>query len=131
MAKLKIQHTRTGAPGYEASATIVEDSYVSPTTVNSTHIGGTGGDNDQTVPTIRIRYLRETTSAVDTGYIRVQKGHKEFSVNNTSDANGSVVTLVNVVSTYRIHSLGPSGVDGVSGGSLPFHNVISAPIPSG
>lgn len=99
MAKLKIQHTRTGAAGYEASATIVTDSYVSPTTINSTNIGGTGGDTDQTVPTIRIRYLRETTSAVDTGYIRVQKGRKEFRVNNSSDANGSVVTLVNAIST--------------------------------
>ncbi len=99
MAKLKIQHTRTGAPGYEAGATIVTDSFVSPTTINSTNIGGTGGDNDQTVPTIRIRYLRETTSAVDTGYIRVQKGEREFRVNNTSDANGSVVTLVNRLST--------------------------------
>ena len=95
MAKLKVQHTRTGAPGYEASATIVEDSYVSPITINGTNIGGTGGDNSQTVPTIRISYLRDTGGAVDTGYIVRQKGSAKFAVNNTSDANTSVVSLVN------------------------------------
>jgi hypothetical protein len=95
MAKLKIQHTRTGAPGYEAGATIVEDSFVSPTQINGTNIGGTGGDTDQTVPTIRISYLRDTGGAVDTGYIITQKGSQKFEVNNSSDANTSVVSLVN------------------------------------
>ena len=95
MAKLKVQHTRTGAAGYEAGATIVEDSYVSPTTINGTNIGGTGGDNSQTVPTIRISYLRDTGGAVDTGYIVRQKGSAKFAVKNTADANASVVSLVN------------------------------------
>jgi hypothetical protein len=99
MAKLKIQHTRTGAPGYEASATIVEDSYVSPTQINGTNIGGTGGDTDQTVPTIRISYLRDTGGAVDTGYIITQKGSQKFEVNNSSDANTSVVSLVNLTAS--------------------------------
>jgi hypothetical protein len=99
MAKLKIQHTYTGGAGYQAGASVTVDSYVSPTQINGTNIGGTGGDNDQTVPTIRIRYLRETTSAVDTGYIRAQKGSMKFRVNNTSDANTSIVTLVNALST--------------------------------
>ena len=99
MAKLKIQHTRTGAAGYEAGATIVEDSYVSPTLINGNHIGGTGGDNDQTVPTIRVRYLRDAAGAVDTGYIIAQKGMRKFEVNNTSDANTTVVSLVNKLST--------------------------------
>ena len=89
MAKLKIHHT---------SGTSNVDAAVSPITINSTFIGGTGGQEGQTPETIRIRYLRETTSAVDTGYIITQKGRREFSVNNTSDANTSIVTLVNLQS---------------------------------
>jgi len=99
MAKLKIQHTRTGAPGFEAGATIVEDSFVSPTQINGTNIGGTGGDTDQTVPTIRIRFLRAVGAALDTGYIITQKGSQKFEVNNSSDANTTVVSLVNLQSS--------------------------------
>jgi len=95
MAKLKIQHTRTGAPGFEAGATIVEDSFVSPTKINGTNIGGTGGDLDQTVPTIRISFLRAVGGAVDTGYIITQKGSQKFEVNNSAEANTTVVSLVN------------------------------------
>ena len=90
MAKLKIHHTTPSGANVDA--------YVSPIEINSTHIGGTGGNNGQAVETIRIRYLRETTSAVDTGYIITQKGSRQFRVNNTSDANGSVVSLVNLQS---------------------------------
>lgn len=93
MAKLKIQHTRTGGAGYEASATIVEDSYVSPTKINGTNIGGTGGDNDQTVPTIRIRFYDGST--LQTGYIITQKGTRDFRVNTTADSGTTTVTLVN------------------------------------
>jgi hypothetical protein len=90
MAKLKIQKTANG---------ITVDSYVSPTTINSNYIGGVGGNEDQTVPTIRIRYLRDTGGAVDTGYIIAQKGTQKFQVNNTSEANTTVVTLVNRTSS--------------------------------
>ena len=90
MARLKIHHTTPSGANVDA--------YVSPITVNGTHIGGTGGTEGQGSETIRIRYLRETTSAVDTGYIITQKGSKQFRVNNTSDANGSVVSLVNLQS---------------------------------
>lgn len=86
MAKLKIQKTANG---------ITVDSYVSPTTINSNNIGGTGGDNGQTVNTIRNSFLRNTGGAVDTGYIIFQKGMRKFEVNNTSDANTTVATLVN------------------------------------
>jgi len=92
MAKLKIQHTRTGAAGYEAGASIVTDSYVSPTQINGTNIGGTGGDTDQTVPTIRCSFLRDTGGAVDTGYIIFQKGMRKFEVNNSSEANTTVAS---------------------------------------
>ena len=85
MAKLKIQKTN--------SATV--DSYVSPILINSNHIGGTGGDNSQTVSTIRCSFLRDSGGAVDTGYILQQKGMRKFQVNNTSDANTTVATLVN------------------------------------
>ena len=91
MAKLKIQHTYTGAN----ATTIVTDSFVSPTQINGTNIGGTGGDTDQTVPTIRIRFLRAVGAALDTGYIITQKGSQKFEVNNSSDANTTVVSLVN------------------------------------
>ena len=49
MAKLKIQKTYTGAAGYQAGATINVDQYVSPITINSSNIGGTGGNEDETV----------------------------------------------------------------------------------
>lgn len=89
MAKLKIQKTANG---------ITVDSYVSPTTISSNHIGGTGGDNSQTVPTIACSFIRNTGGAIDTGYIIFQKGMRKFEVNNTSDANTTVATLVNVQS---------------------------------
>lgn len=99
MAKLKIQKTYTGASGYQAGATVNVDQYVSPITINSNNIGGTGGNEDQTVSTIRIKYLRDTGGAVDTGYITQQKGAQKFQVNNTSEANTTVVSLVNRLST--------------------------------
>lgn len=89
MAKLKIQKTANG---------ITVDSYVSPTTISSNHIGGTGGDNSQTVPTIACSFIRNAGGAIDTGYIIFQKGMRKFEVNNTSDANTTVATLVNVQS---------------------------------
>lgn len=98
MAKLKIQKTYTGAPGYQQSATINVDQYVMPTTINSNHLGGTGGDNSQTVPTIQCSFIRDTGGATDNGYIIFQKGMRKFEVNNTSDANTTVATLVNLTS---------------------------------
>jgi hypothetical protein len=94
MAKLKIQHTYTNP---DATTTTV-DSYVSQTQINGTNIGGTGGDTDQTIPTIRVSFLRDTGGAVDTGYIITQKGMRKFEVNNSSDANTTVATLVNLTS---------------------------------
>jgi hypothetical protein len=90
MAKLKIQKTANG---------ITVDSFVSNIQINGSRIGGTGGDENQTVSTIRIRYLRDTGGAVDTGYITAQKGTQKFQVNNTSEANTTVVSLVNRTST--------------------------------
>jgi hypothetical protein len=92
MAKLKIQKTNS------VTSTVV-DSYVSPTLINGNPIGGTGGDNGQTVPTIKCSFLRDSSGAVDTGYIIFQKGMRKFEVNNTSDANTTVATLVNKLST--------------------------------
>lgn len=89
MAKLKIQKTANG---------ITVDSYVSPTLISSNHIGGTGGDNGQTVPTISCYYIRDAGGAIDQGYIVFQKGMRKFEVANTSDANVTVATLVNVQS---------------------------------
>ena len=91
MAKLKIQKTYTNP---DATTTTV-DSYVSPTLINSNHIGGTGGNEDQTIPTISCSFLRDTGGAVDTGYILFQKGMRKFEVNNTSEANTTIATLVN------------------------------------
>ena len=91
MAKLKIQKTYTNP---DATTTTV-DSYVSPTLINSNHIGGTGGNEDQTIPTISCSFLRDTGGAVDSGYILFQKGMRKFEVNNTSEANTTIATLVN------------------------------------
>lgn len=95
MAKLKIQHTYTNP---DATTTTV-DSYVSQTQINGTNIGGTGGDTDQTIPTIRVSFLRDAGGAVDTGYIITQKGSRKFEVNNSSDANTTVASLINARST--------------------------------
>lgn len=92
MAKLKIQKTNVD------SGTVV-DSYVSPIQINGNYIGGTGGDNSQAVPTIRCSFIRDAGGAVDTGYILFQKGMRKFQVNNTSDANTTIATLVNKLST--------------------------------
>jgi hypothetical protein len=87
MAKLKIQ-TATGS-------STQRDAYVSPIQINGTNIGGTGGDTALSVPTIRIQYLRDSTGAVENGFIVFQKGARKFEVNNTSNANVTVVSLVN------------------------------------
>lgn len=91
MAKLKIQKTYTNP---DATTTTV-DSYVSPTLITGNHIGGTGGNEDQTIPTIACSFLRDVGGAVDTGYILFQKGMRKFEVNNTSEANTTIATLVN------------------------------------
>ena len=88
MAKLKIQ-----VPS--GSSATLRDAYVSPTTINGTNIGGTGGDTSLAVPTIRIQYLRDSGGAVDNGFLVWQKGARKFEVNNTSNANVTVVSLVN------------------------------------
>jgi hypothetical protein len=95
MAKLKIQKTYTNP---DATTTTV-DSYVSPTLINTNHIGGTGGNEDQTIPTISCSFIRDTGGAVDTGYILFQKGMRKFEVNNTSEANTTIATLINALST--------------------------------
>ena len=81
MAKLKIQHTRTGAAGYEAGATIVTDSEVSPTQISGNYIGGVGGFTDQTLgtiqPTVKVR-----SASVTTGSIIFQKGMRKFKVSD-------------------------------------------------
>ena len=91
MTKLKIQKKYNNP---NATTTTV-DSYVSPTLINSNHIGGTGGNEDQTIPTISCSFIRDTGGAVDTGYILFQKGMRKFEVNNTSEANTTIATLVN------------------------------------
>ena len=67
MAKLKIQKTYTGGSGYQASATIVVDSYANNQTLTAagaasaggTHEGGVGGYTSQTIatiqPTVKVR----------------------------------------------------------------------------
>ena len=59
MAKLKIQ-TASGS-------STQRDAYVSPTLINSNHIGGVGGDTALAVPTIRCSFLRDSGGAVQTG----------------------------------------------------------------
>ena len=92
MAKLKIQKTYTNP---DATTTTV-DTYVSPTTINSNHIGGTGGNEDQTVATIACSYLKSAGGSVEnTAYILFQKGFRKFQVNNTAETDTTTATLVN------------------------------------
>ena len=92
MAKLKIQKTYTNP---DATTTTV-DSYVSPTLINGNHIGGTGGNEDQTVPTIACAFLRDAGGSVETtAYILFQKGMRKFEVNNTAEDSTTTATLVN------------------------------------
>ena len=91
MAKFKIQKTRTGAPGYEASATIVVDSYANNQKLDSSgtasdsgyHEGGVGGYTSQTIatvqPTVKIRSASATT-----GSIISQRGAHKFQVADES-----------------------------------------------
>jgi hypothetical protein len=94
MAKLKIQKTYTNP---DATTTTV-DSYVSPITINSNHIGGTGGNEDQTIPTIACSFLRDAGGSVETSaYILFQKGMRKFEVNNTAEDSTTTATLVNAL----------------------------------
>jgi hypothetical protein len=94
MAKLKIQKTYTNP---DATTTTV-DSYVSPTLINSNHIGGTGGNEDQTIPTIACSFLRDAGGSVETSaYILFQKGMRKFEVNNTAEDSTTTATLVNAL----------------------------------
>jgi len=94
MAKLKIQKTYTNP---DATTTTV-DSYVSPITINSNHIGGTGGNEDQTIPTIACSFLRDAGGSVETSaYILFQKGMRKFEVNNTAEDSTTIATLVNAL----------------------------------
>lgn len=85
MAKLKITKTPTGGGQ-------VVDSYVSPTLVNSTHVGGTGGSTSQSgfqiQPAVYI-----TGGSQTTGSILFQKGAHKFRV--TDGTYTSTCTLVN------------------------------------
>ena len=91
MAKLKIQ-SATGS-------STLRDAFVSPILINGNHIGGTGGDTALANATIRCSFIRDSGGAVDTGFIVFQKGMRKFEVNNTSNANVTVASLVNKQST--------------------------------
>lgn len=94
MAKLKIQKTYTNP---DATTTTV-DSYVSPTLINGNHIGGTGGNEDQTLPTIACSFLRDAGGSVENNaYILFQKGMRKFEVNNTAEDSTTTATLVNAL----------------------------------
>lgn len=112
MAKLKIQHTRTGAAGYEAGATIVNDSYNSPTTISSNHMGGVGGFTSQTIPTIQPSVkVRGATATV--GSILAQKGRKKFEV---SDQNTVQDESIIAGQQYRILSVGTTNWQALGAG---------------
>lgn len=120
MAKLKIQHTRTGAAGYENGATIVEDSYVSPTQISGNYIGGTGGFTTQTVPTIQptVKVRSETAT---TGSILTQKGLRKFLV---SDENTVADESIVAGQQYRILSVGTTDWESVGAGPNATTNDI-------
>lgn len=120
MAKLKIQHTRTGAAGYENSATIVEDSRVTPTQINSNYIGGTGGFTSQTIATIQpsVKVRSETAT---TGSILTQKGFRKFLV---SDENTVADESIVAGQQYRILSVGNTDWESVGAGPNATTNDI-------
>ena len=93
MAKLKIQHTSGG---------IVHDRYVSPITINGNHIGGTGGNTNQAVPTIQPTVKIGSASATS-GYILHQKGIHKFRV--TDGTNIGTCTLVNLATPTAANTM--------------------------
>jgi hypothetical protein len=113
MAKLKIQHTRTGGAGYEAGATIVVDSYANNQKLDSAgtasssgnYEGGVGGFTTQTIPTIQptVKVRGETATS---GSILAQKGAHKFLV---SDENTVQDESIVAGQEYRISSV--SGTD--------------------
>lgn len=86
MAKLKITKTNS------VSSQIV-DQYVSPTLVNGSHVGGTGGNTSQTGSQIQGQTYVEGSSSQQ-GYIIAQKGAHKFLVEDALGARG-ICTLVN------------------------------------
>jgi hypothetical protein len=124
MAKFKIQKTRTGAPGYEASATIVVDSYANNQKLDSSgtasdsgyHEGGVGGYTSQTIasvqPTVKVRSETATT-----GSIIAQRGAHKFQV---SDENTVQDEDIVAGQQYRISSV--SGTNWSQYGAGPNAN---------
>lgn len=112
MAKLKVQHTRTGAAGYEASASIVVDSRIGPTQISTNYLGGTGGLTNQTIATIQpsVKVRSETAT---TGSILAQKGFRKFLV---SDENTVADDNIVAGQQYRILSVGTTDWEAVGAG---------------
>lgn len=99
MAKLKIAH--------KTNSTLI-DQHISPTQVNGTYLGGTGGANQTLtstgVKTIAVAYNNSANVQVNTdGYIVAQKGIRKFLAANVATASvktsayTTVVKLVNAV----------------------------------
>ena len=124
MAKLKIQKTYTGGSGYQASATIVVDSYANNQTLTAagaasaggTHEGGVGGYTSQTIATIQptVKVRGETATA---GSIIAQKGSHKFQV---SDENTVQDEDIVAAQEYRISSV--SGTNWTQFGAGPNAN---------
>jgi len=91
MAKLKITQVN--------SATNAQvDNYISPITINGTNIGGTGGNTSITTPaTIRASFYLGST--LYTGYIKQQKGERKHRVVDTTGANTTTASIVNLLAS--------------------------------
>lgn len=99
MAKLKIAHK---------SGTTLIDQHISPTQVNGSYLGGTGGESQTLtstgVKTIAIDYNNSSNVQVTGGYVVTQKGIRKFLAANVATASvktspfTTVVKLVNAAS---------------------------------
>ena len=135
MAKLKIQKTYTGGSGYQASATIVVDSYANNQKLaangvassSGTYEGGVGGYTTQTIatiqPTVKVRSATATT-----GSIISQRGAHKFQVSDENTVNDESVT---VGQTYRINSVGSTDWAAMGAGPNANTNDVFAALAAG
>jgi hypothetical protein len=126
MAKLKITKTRTGALGYEASATIMVDRYAMTTQIpTGTYVGGTGGFTAQTGRQIQPT-VKAGAAGATTGSIIAQKGAHKFLVSDENAGNTIVAGK-----EYRISTVGTTDWTAFGGPAIATTNDFFSAINSG
>jgi len=126
MAKLKITKTHTGAPGYEAGASITVDKYAMTTQIPAgTYVGGTGGYTAQTGRQIQPK-VKVGSATAGTGSIIAQKGAHKFQV---ADENAG--TTIVAGQAYRISTVGTTDWTAFGGPAIATTNEVFSAINGG